>query len=186
MSDGTVCLDVYPRKDTAPTTPRRRVGTAAIAQIQQRCFPTGWRRSRGWWTSPTASCSSTSSTCRAWASSWSRSGLILQPAGLSSRTLFQSSVVSTGSLTNPTMYSSSLQHCPGSCCHAQLHVFRRKNVFLLREAQERGQSKGWCSTQSYHKFLFGSSLGFPFIGFWIYFYFYLILLLILFYSSALP
>lgn len=32
-----------------------------------------------------------------------------------------------------------LQHRPGSCCHAELDVLRREDVFFLRKAEERGQ-----------------------------------------------
>lgn len=70
------------RSATAPTTPARRGGTAATAPTRPTCCPAGWRRSPGCWKCPATSCSSTSSTCRAWASFWSKSGLSLQPAGL--------------------------------------------------------------------------------------------------------
>lgn len=70
------------RNAIAPATPRRQGGTGATAQIQLRCCPAGWRRNPGCLRSLVLSFSSMSSTCRAWASFWSRSGLSLRLAGL--------------------------------------------------------------------------------------------------------
>lgn len=73
------------RSGIAPATPQRRVGTGATAPTQLTCCPADWRKNPGCWRSPALSSSSTCSTCRAWASSWSRSDLSLQHAGLCPR-----------------------------------------------------------------------------------------------------
>lgn len=72
----------FTRNGIDPATQRRRVGTEATAPTQPTCCPAGWRKNRGCSRFPAPSSSSTFSTCRAWASFWSRSDLSLQPAGL--------------------------------------------------------------------------------------------------------
>lgn len=62
------------RSATAPMTPQLRGGTAATAVTRQMHCPARGRRSPGCRRCAMPSCSSTSSTCRAWASFWSRCG----------------------------------------------------------------------------------------------------------------
>lgn len=69
------------RNGIAPATPRLQVGTEATALTQLTCCPADWRKNPGCLRFPAPSSSSTFSTCRAWASFWSRSGLSLQLAG---------------------------------------------------------------------------------------------------------